>query len=175
MTDKKEPWEQPIYDENNETAVPASRSEQRSKKKGDSAFITILVLLLLAIAALLIFMFNQGKKPLEEKTSPIEITETTAKKEDEDKAAKEKAEKEKAEKEKAETEKTEAETKPETEKPTEDKKEDEKPAEETYTIQPGDQFDTVGPAFGLTADELLALNPDVDPTGLQIGQVIRVK
>ena len=47
-------------------------------------------------------------------------------------------------------------------------------AKEYYTIQAGDTLDTVAAKYGKTADDLLALNPGVDPHTLRIGQKIRV-
>jgi LysM repeat protein len=43
-----------------------------------------------------------------------------------------------------------------------------------YTIQAGDTLDVVAAKYGQTVDELLALNPGVDPHALRIGQKIRV-
>lgn len=198
MTDKKEAWEQPIYDENSTEDASVSRAEKRTKKKGDSAFITILVLLLLAIAALLVFMFNQGKKPLNDKSSTVEITETTASKEEiaakeaKEKAAKEKAAKEKAAKEKAaaenaddtatteatltdeQTSDTDLDGTPTTETEASDKAET--PGESTHVVQQGETPYNIATTNGLSVDELIALNPELaDPTGLQIGQVIKLK
>ena len=47
-------------------------------------------------------------------------------------------------------------------------------AKEYYTIQAGDTLDTVAAKYGKTADDLLALNPGVDPHTLRIGQKIRI-
>jgi LysM repeat protein len=44
----------------------------------------------------------------------------------------------------------------------------------TYTIEAGDTLQTIADQYGTTVEQLLALNPDVDPTALQIGQTIRV-
>ena len=44
----------------------------------------------------------------------------------------------------------------------------------TYTIEAGDTLQTIAEQYGTTVEQLLALNPDVDPTALQIGQTIRV-
>jgi LysM repeat protein len=44
----------------------------------------------------------------------------------------------------------------------------------TYVIQSGDTLETIAEQFGTTVEELVVLNPDVDPTALQIGQEIRV-
>jgi LysM repeat protein len=43
-----------------------------------------------------------------------------------------------------------------------------------YTIQAGDTLDIVAAKYGKTVDELLALNPGVDPHALRIGQKIRI-
>ena len=43
-----------------------------------------------------------------------------------------------------------------------------------YTIQAGDTLDVVAAKFGTTVDDLVALNPGVDPHALRIGQKIRV-
>ena len=47
-------------------------------------------------------------------------------------------------------------------------------AKQYYTIQAGDTLDTVAARYGKTTDDLLALNPGVDPHALRIGQKIRV-
>ncbi len=44
----------------------------------------------------------------------------------------------------------------------------------TYTIEAGDTLQTIADQYGTTVEQLLALNPEVDPTALQIGQTIRV-
>ena len=44
----------------------------------------------------------------------------------------------------------------------------------TYTIEGGDTLQTIAEQYGTTVEELLVLNPDIDPTALQIGQTIRV-
>ena len=50
------------------------------------------------------------------------------------------------------------------------------PAEgESYEIQSGDTLDKIAIQFDTTVERLLALNPDVDPVSLQLGQTIRVK
>lgn len=43
---------------------------------------------------------------------------------------------------------------------------------QTYTVQSGDIPETIAAKFGITVDALLAANPGVDPTNLQIGQVL---
>ena len=48
------------------------------------------------------------------------------------------------------------------------------PAKRFYTIQAGDTLDIVAAKYGKTVDDLLALNPGVDPHALRIGQKIRV-
>ena len=46
---------------------------------------------------------------------------------------------------------------------------------EYYEIAPGDTLADVADQYQTTVEELLALNPDVDPVALTIGQRIRVK
>jgi len=46
---------------------------------------------------------------------------------------------------------------------------------EFYEIQSGDTLAVVADQHGTTVEELLVLNPDVDPVALTIGQRIRVK
>jgi LysM repeat protein len=43
-----------------------------------------------------------------------------------------------------------------------------------YTIQSGDTLETVAAKFGTTTEKLLALNPNIDPHALRIGQKIRI-
>jgi LysM repeat protein len=50
------------------------------------------------------------------------------------------------------------------------------PAEgETYVIRSGDTLDKIALEFDTTVEQLLVLNPEVDPNSLQLGQSIRVK
>jgi LysM repeat protein len=44
-----------------------------------------------------------------------------------------------------------------------------------YTVEAGDTFGTIAAEFGTTVEELIELNPDVDPRSLSIGQRIRVE
>ncbi len=44
----------------------------------------------------------------------------------------------------------------------------------TYTIQSGDTLESIADQHGTSVEELLTLNPEIDPTNLQIGQTIRV-
>jgi LysM repeat protein len=44
----------------------------------------------------------------------------------------------------------------------------------TYTIREGDTFETIASDRGTTVERLQALNPDVDPNSLQVGQKIVV-
>lgn len=46
---------------------------------------------------------------------------------------------------------------------------------EFYEIEPGDTLADVADRYDTTVEELLVLNPDVDPVALTIGQRIRVK
>ena len=49
-----------------------------------------------------------------------------------------------------------------------------KPAGATYTIQSGDTLESIASEYGTSVEELVTLNPAVDPTNLQVGQTIRV-
>ncbi len=44
-----------------------------------------------------------------------------------------------------------------------------------YRIKEGDVLDTIAPRFDTTVDELLRLNPNIDPNALTPGQRIRVQ
>ena len=44
----------------------------------------------------------------------------------------------------------------------------------TYTIRAGDTLSAVADRFGVTLDELLTANPDIDPTGLVAGDTINL-
>jgi LysM repeat protein len=46
---------------------------------------------------------------------------------------------------------------------------------EFYEIEPGDTLAVVADEFDTTVEQLLVLNPDIDPVALTIGQRIRVK
>jgi LysM repeat protein len=49
-----------------------------------------------------------------------------------------------------------------------------KPAGATYTIQSGDTLESIASEYGTSVEELVTLNPAIDPTNLQVGQTIRV-
>lgn len=46
------------------------------------------------------------------------------------------------------------------------------PVSRTYVIREGDTFETIASEQGTTVEQLQALNPDVDPNSLQVGQRI---
>jgi LysM repeat protein len=46
---------------------------------------------------------------------------------------------------------------------------------EFYTVRSGDTLETIADQYGTSVEELLLLNPDVDPVELSIGQRIRVQ
>jgi peptidoglycan DL-endopeptidase LytE len=50
-----------------------------------------------------------------------------------------------------------------------------RPRRRFYTIQSGDTLATVAATFGTTVEQLLALNPEIDPRSLRVGQKIRVE
>ena len=49
------------------------------------------------------------------------------------------------------------------------------PAAQFYRVRAGDTLETIADQYGTTVEELLTLNPDVDPVELSIGQRIRVQ
>jgi LysM repeat protein len=46
---------------------------------------------------------------------------------------------------------------------------------EFYEIEPGDTLAVIADAHDTTVEQLLLLNPDIDPVALTVGQRIRVK
>jgi LysM repeat protein len=50
-----------------------------------------------------------------------------------------------------------------------------RPRRRFYRIQSGDTLATVASEFGTTVEQLLVLNPNVNPNALAIGQKIRVR
>ena len=44
-----------------------------------------------------------------------------------------------------------------------------------YLLQPGDTLSKVAAKFGLRVDELIALNPDIQPAKLKVGQRVKLK
>ena len=44
-----------------------------------------------------------------------------------------------------------------------------------YRIKPGDTLDKIAPQFDTTVDDLLQLNPGIDPNALTPGQRIRIR
>lgn len=49
------------------------------------------------------------------------------------------------------------------------------PGAEYYVVESGDTLGSIATKYNTTVDELMTLNPGVDPTALTIGQKIRVK
>ena len=45
---------------------------------------------------------------------------------------------------------------------------------QTYAVESGDFPGTIAEKFGITVEELLAANPGINPTNLQIGQVLNI-
>ena len=43
-----------------------------------------------------------------------------------------------------------------------------------YSVRSGDTLGTIAERFGTTVDQLLVLNPGIDPRALRVGQSIRV-
>jgi LysM domain len=44
-----------------------------------------------------------------------------------------------------------------------------------YSVRSGDTLGTIAERFGTTVDELLVLNPGIDPRALRVGQQLRVE
>ena len=49
------------------------------------------------------------------------------------------------------------------------------PGAEYHVVQSGDTLGSMAEKYSTTVDELMTLNPGIDPTALHIGQKIRVK
>ena len=49
------------------------------------------------------------------------------------------------------------------------------PGAEYYVVESGDTLGSVAEKYSTTVDELMTLNPGIDPTAMHIGQRIRVK
>ena len=49
------------------------------------------------------------------------------------------------------------------------------PGAEFYVVQSGDTLGSIAGRYSTTVDELMTLNPGIDPTALDIGQKLRVK
>ena len=49
------------------------------------------------------------------------------------------------------------------------------PGAEYYVVQSGDTLGSIAEKYSTTVDELMTLNPGIDPTALHIGQRVRVK
>ena len=49
------------------------------------------------------------------------------------------------------------------------------PGAQYYVVQSGDTLGSIAGTYSTTVDELMTLNPGIDPTALHIGQKIRVK
>ncbi|QCA28711.1 LysM domain-containing protein [Vagococcus xieshaowenii] len=79
---KREPWEEPIYDTESEDEY--SRSGKKNNSKGNAGFITVLLALLIAIVLLIVFIFVQATRTPESslKNEPgiaIQTTESSTK------------------------------------------------------------------------------------------------
>jgi LysM repeat protein len=49
------------------------------------------------------------------------------------------------------------------------------PGAEYYAVKSGDTLGSIAQKYGTTVDELMTLNPGIDPTALLIGQKLKVK
>jgi LysM repeat protein len=50
-----------------------------------------------------------------------------------------------------------------------------RPRSTGYSVRSGDTLATIAERFGTTVDELLVLNPGIDPRALHVGQSLRVQ
>jgi Tfp pilus assembly protein FimV len=50
-----------------------------------------------------------------------------------------------------------------------------RPRSTGYSVRSGDTLGTIADRFGTTVDELLLLNPGIDPRALHVGQSLRVE
>jgi LysM repeat protein len=48
------------------------------------------------------------------------------------------------------------------------------PKRKTYRVRPGDTLALIAERTGVTVEELLELNPDIDPNSLSVGERIRL-
>ncbi len=55
------------------------------------------------------------------------------------------------------------------------KPDNKKPKRRTYVVESGDSLSSIAEQFGLTVEEVLALNEDVDPQALVTGQKLTLK
>jgi LysM repeat protein len=49
------------------------------------------------------------------------------------------------------------------------------PGAEYYAVKSGDTLGSIAQKYGTTVDELMTLNPGIDPTALLIGQKLKIK
>jgi LysM repeat protein len=49
------------------------------------------------------------------------------------------------------------------------------PGAQYYVVQAGDTLGSIAQKYAITVEQLMTLNPGIDPTALHIGQKIRVK
>lgn len=184
--DAQEPWEQPIYD--TESEENHSRSTQRRQKRGNSAFLTIVLILLFLIIAVPtvagFWVMNRNSQPATIETeqtssSTLETTSSTVESstsESETSETTESSSIDEPESSEVENEPTEPET-PESEDPIEEPTEPEQNGGEEYaTVQAGDGPQQVADRAGITVDELYRLN-NIDPNNFMLhpGDQLRVK
>ena len=199
----KEPWNQPIYDDEQPEELVSRRQLKTKPKKGNSLFISMLVVLLLAIAILLVYWFNAkstnqanqtGDKPIQmQSITSTSSTATTSKTSatTNTSAAAEKAKQAAAEKAKkdAEAKQKEAENKAKEEREKQEQQQQQQnqnnanaeqnqqqqqqPAGSTHVVQAGENLFRISQAYGLTVEQLQALN-GLSGNEISVGQTLVV-
>ncbi|MGK0551732.1 SAG1386/EF1546 family surface-associated protein [Enterococcus faecalis] len=181
QSEAREPWEQSIYEPDNKSG--GSRLEKRHHKRGNTAFLTILVILLLCIIALPIGTFlyvmrdkpnaNAGKDSSQPSSSLVQSS---------TKGSSSKSSSTETSTESASSESSSSSAVPENQQATPSSSEsasaaDQQQTEPVYdTVLSGEGFKQVAARNGITLDQLLALNPSLTVNSmLHPGDTLRVK
>jgi len=183
----QEPWEQPIYDTEYESAT--SRSEKRGKKqsKGTGFFMPALIVLILAIIIVPMTYFyirtnsNALNNPKDEpktvvKNSSTEesTTESTKTSSTESSTAETAVEESKPAEQPAEQPEEQQEEQPAENQNNQQPENNQQAAGSTHTVQQGDNLYRIANANGLSVDQLKSMN-GLSSNELSVGQVLKVK
>lgn len=177
----KEPWEQPIYESDEESAN--SRSAKRGGKKGDGIFNTVLIILILLVIAVptgLWYYATHGDNDLNNPTESQAVESTTSSKKV---AASSSATTTSSSSESSESTTTTTTTAaPEATTTTSEQTIEsttqttaaDNTASGSYTVKAGDNLYRIAVNHGMTLDELKALN-GISDNSISIGQTLKVK